>query len=208
MHNDRVLIFEGSQTANWAPSGGNLQPWTVYVLQGEKKDELIQAIKDSAEVGFSDGPPEYNVYPPNLAAVYMQRRREIAKLMYTALGIQREDTVAREKHFGTNWRFFDAPVGLIITLDRQMEHGQFCDVGMFMQSVMLLATENGLGTCAQASWAKWPKTIARVLKIPSNEMVFAGIALGYPDSDHPVNDLRVPRRCLADFVHFTDSAAE
>jgi hypothetical protein len=147
---------------------------------------------------------DYNVYPPNLTEVYMHRRRQIAKDMYAALQIPYKDRVKRMEHFRNNWRFFDAPVGMIFTLDRQMEHAQFCDMGMLMQSIMLLAEEKGLNTCSLESWAHWPHTIARVLNLSCDEMVFAGMALGYGDLTHPVNQMKTPRMEMKDFAVFCD----
>ena len=159
-------------------------------------------VKESVDAGRTNEPMDYDIYPPQLKEPYKSRRSKVAKDMYTLLGIDRSDSVSRMAHFQNNWRFFDAPVGLIFTIDRQMHQGQFVDLGMFMQNIMLLAREKGLHTCAQEAWALWPKTIEEVLQIPSNEMVFAGMALGYADHSDPINRLKTERSELSEFAVF------
>jgi nitroreductase len=122
------------------------------------------------------------------------------------MGIPREDKAARLNFFSRNWEFFGAPVGLIVTIDRQMQQGQWADVGMFLQSVMLLAREHGLDTCPQEAWAVWHRIIRAFLAVPDNEMVFCGMGIGYADRSHPVNALVSDRAPLAEFVILRDSA--
>ena len=191
--------------ASRAPSGGNLQPWKVYVVTGEARAELIRRVAERRKVKALGEPPEYSIYPPALTEPYKTRRFKIGEAMYGTMGIPREDKMARLKFFSGNWEFFGAPVGLIITIDRQMQQGQWADVGMFLQSIMLLAREHGLHTCPQEAWAVWHRIIREYLEVPENEMVFCGIALGYADESHPVNALHSDRAPLAEWVSFRES---
>jgi nitroreductase len=186
--------------ASRAPSGGNLQPWKVYVLLGEARAELIRRVAERRKVKALGEAPEYSIYPPALSEPYKTRRFAIGEAMYGALGIPREDKAARLAFFSRNWEFFGAPVGLIVTIDRQMQQGQWSDVGMFLQNVMLLAREHGLHTCPQEAWAVWHRIIREYLNVPENEMVFCGMGIGYADEAAPVNALVSDRAGLGEFV--------
>lgn len=183
-----------------APSGGNLQPWKVYVLLGEARDELIRRVAERRKTKALGEAPEYAIYPPALSEPYKTRRFRIGEAMYGMLGIPREDKAARLAFFSKNWEFFGAPVGLIITIDRQMQQGQWADVGMFLQNVMLLAREHGLHTCPQEAWAVWHRIIRDFLSVPENEMVFCGMGIGHADESHPVNALVSDRAPLEEWV--------
>jgi nitroreductase len=191
--------------ASRAPSGGNLQPWKVYVLLGEARDELIRRVAERRQTKSLGEAPEYSIYPPALSEPYKTRRFKIGEAMYATMGIPREDKMARLGFFSRNWEFFGAPVGLIITIDRQMQQGQWADVGMFLQSIMLLAREHGLDTCPQEAWAVWHRIIREYLSVPEEEMVFCGVALGYADETHPVNTLTSDRAPMAEWVSFRES---
>jgi nitroreductase len=186
--------------ASRAPSGGNLQPWKVYVLLGEARAELIRRVAERRKTKSLGEAPEYSIYPPALTEPYRARRFAIGEAMYGALGIPREDKQARLSFFSRNWEFFGAPVGLIVTIDRQMQQGQWSDVGMFLQNVMLLAREHGLHTCPQEAWAVWHRIIRDYLSVPENEMVFCGMGIGYADDEHPVNALVSDRAGLEEYV--------
>lgn len=188
--------------ASRAPSGGNLQPWKVYVVTGEARAELIRRVAERRKTKALGEAPEYSIYPPALTEPYKTRRFKIGEAMYATMGIPREDKTARLNFFSGNWEFFGAPVGLIITIDRQMQQGQWADVGMFLQSIMLLAREYGLHTCPQEAWAVWHRIIREYLAVPEEEMIFCGVALGYADEGHPVNGLASERAPLAEFVRF------
>ena len=151
-------------------------------------------------------PPEYQIYPPTLSEPYKSRRFRIGEAMYATLGIPREDKAARLKFFSGNWDFFGAPVGLIFTMDRQMQEGQWADLGMFMENIMLLAREHGLHSCPQEAWAMFSPTIRAYLDVPENEMIFCGMAIGFADEDHPVNSLHSERAPLNEIVTFRDKA--
>lgn len=196
------VIREIITLACQSPSGGNLQPWKVYVATGASlsrlKDLIAGKMKDTPR---GEG-AEYNIYPPNLAEPYRSRRFRNGEQLYETLGIPREDKVSRLGQFARNFRFFDAPAAMFFAIDRQMGVGQWTDLGMFMQSIMLLAVERGLGTCAQEAWAIWHKTVGEFAGIPENEMFFAGMSLGYPDPEAPVNTLRTERAGLSEIAKF------
>lgn len=185
-----------------SPSGGNLQPWRVHVLAGAP----LAAFKAlAAERLFGEAPaetPEYDVYPPNLWEPFRTRRFQSGEDLYGTIGVAREDRPARLAQFAKNAGFFGAPVGLIFSLDRRLGPPQWADLGMFMQTVMLLAVERGLSTCAQEYWSRLPRTIAEFLDLPAELMVFAGMALGYADEGHPINSLRTRREPLEAFAEF------
>ena len=189
-----------------APSGGNLQPWKVYVLLGEARAELIRRVAERRKTKALGEAPEYSIYPPALSEPYRTRRFRIGEAMYGALGIPREDKMARLGFFSKNWEFFGAPVGLIITIDRQMQQGQWADVGMFLENIMLLAREHGLHTCPQEAWAVWHRVIREYLSVPENEMIFCGMAIGHADEDARVNALYSERVPLAEFATVRTSA--
>lgn len=196
------IIREILQVAVRAPSGGNVQPWRVRVLTGAARDELVRRVAEKRKDMPMGEAPEYNIYPPKLTEPYRTRRFRVGEMMYETLGIPREDKMARLKFFSGNWEFFGAPVGLIFTMDRQMQEGQWADLGMLMQSIMLLAREHGLHTCPQEAWATFHPVLRDYLKIPDNEMIFCGMALGYGDDDAAVNTLQSERAPLDEIVTF------
>ncbi|HEY1638671.1 MAG TPA: nitroreductase, partial [Rhizomicrobium sp.] len=135
---------------------------------------------------------------------YRTRRFRIGEAMYATMGIPREDKRARLAFFTGNWEFFGAPVGLIFTIDRIMQQGQWSDLGMFLQSIMLLAREHGLHTCPQEAWAVWHRVIREYLHVPEDEMIFCGMALGHADESAPVNALASERAQLEEFATIRD----
>ncbi|PHQ72223.1 MAG: nitroreductase family protein [Sneathiella sp.] len=192
-------IREIIETAKRAPSGGNLQPWTVHVLVGEPLQALIKDIEGKLAQGQMED-PEYNVYPLDLVDPYKTRRRVVGQQLYDLIGVPRSDTPGKLKQLARNYRFFDAPVGLFFVLHRQMEIGQYADVGMFMENIMLLAREYGLDTCPQEAWARWPGTLKQHLSLADHEMLFCGMALGYKDETAVINDLISEREEFDNFV--------
>jgi nitroreductase len=185
--------------AQRAPSGGNLQPWRVYVLAGTELAAFKQLIADKIAQGVSER-PEYEVYPPNLWEPLRTRRRDVGALRYAALGVADKDKAGQEALTLKNYEFFGAPVGLFFCLDRRCGQPQWSDVGMYMLSVMLLAVERGLDTCPQESWSSWPQSVAAFLKLPPELMLFSGMSMGYRDPAHPLNGYRTPRVGLEDFA--------
>lgn len=177
------------EAAARAPSGGNLQPWRVYALAGSALADLRARVAANP----MGEPPEYDVYPADLWEPFRTRRFQGGEDLYATIGIPREDRPARLRQLAKNGDLFGAPVGIFFCLDRKLGPPQWSDLGMYMQTVMLLATEQGLDTCAQEYWARYPKTLADVLNLPPDHMVFSGMALGWRDPDHPINTLRTRR---------------
>lgn len=190
-----VAILE---SARRAPSGGNLQPWLVHALTGEPLDRFREVIRGKLSLLPVGEGTEYNIYPPDLHDPYRARRVKSGEDLYATIKVAREDRPARLRQFAKNYEFFGAPVGLFFCIDRRMGQDQWADLGMFMQTVMLLAREHGLHTCAQESWAIWHKTISEFLNLPPEVMLFSGMALGYMDESAPINSLRTERAALAD----------
>lgn len=183
------------------PSGGNLQPWHVWVLAGEELARLKALVRDRMAGGeIADGPTEYHIYPPVMKEPYISRKFLNGQAVYAALGVPRDDTAQRMQQIARNFEFFGAPVGLFFAIDRSMQPGQWADLGMFMQSIMLLAREYGLHTAALESWALRYKTVTEFLELPKELMLFCGMALGHMDPSHPVNQARVPRAPLSEFA--------
>ncbi len=172
-----------------APSGGNLQPWRVYGIAGAPLAEFKALV---AANPFGEE-PEYAVYPPDLWEPFRTRRYQNGEDLYASIGIPREDRPARLRQLAKNGEFFGAPVGLFFCLDRKLGPPQWADLGMYMQNVMLLATERGLDTCPQEYWARYPKTVAAFVGLPDDNMLFSGMALGWRDPDAPINALRARR---------------
>jgi len=177
------------ENAARAPSGGNLQPWHVHALAGEPLAQLLHLV---ATDPMQDA-PEYAVYPPDLWEPYRTRRWRNAEQLYAALGIPREDRVARLQQMQKNATFFGAPVGIFLSVDRRVGPPQWADLGIYLQTVMLLATEQGLDTCAQEYWAFRSQPVRRFLGLPPERMLFAGLALGWRDESAPVNQWRTER---------------
>ena len=196
------LLREIVATSTRAASGGNLQPWKLYVLSGDARANLLERVAEKTkETPFGDG-PEYEIYPAELTEPYTSRRREVAMGMYDLLGIDKSDAAARGAQMAKNFEFFGAPVGMILTIDRQMGPPQWCDLGLFLGNLMLLAREKGLHTCPQEAWSLWGKTIREVLEIPENELVFCGVAVGYGKADADINRLYTERAGLEEMADF------
>ncbi|MFC4310732.1 nitroreductase [Steroidobacter flavus] len=188
------------ECAKRAPSGGNLQPWLVYALTGQPLADFLATIRSKQSLLPVGEGTEYNIYPPELHDPYRARRFKCGEDLYATINVPRSDRPARLRQFARNYEFFGAPVGLFFCIDRRMGQDQWADVGMFMQTVMLLARERGLHTCAQEAWAVWHKTIAEVLSLPPHVMLFSGMALGYMDESAPINSLRIERAVLEEFA--------
>lgn len=184
-----IIVKDILERAARAPSGGNLQPWFVYALAGEQLasfKKMIAGEKPQPEAG-------YTIYPPNLWEPYKTRRLRNGEDMYATLGIARDDKASRLRQLARNAEFFGAPVGVFVCIDRKLGPPQWSDLGMYMQSVMLLAVEQGLDTCPQEFWAYRSESVAKFLDLPPEQMVFAGIAMGWRDDDAPINRLVTER---------------
>jgi nitroreductase len=186
-----AMVREILEIARRAPSGGNLQPWRVHALAGEPLAEL-KALA-AARMAQGGEPPEYDVYPENLWEPFRTRRFQCGEDLYASINIPREDRPARLRQLANNVSFFGAPVGLFFSLERKLGRPQWADVGMYMQTVMLLAAERGLDTCAQEFWARLPKTVGDFIGLPEDHMLFSGMAMGYRDPDAPINGWRTRR---------------
>ena len=201
------LVEEILDQARRAPSGGNLQPWRVYALAGTELAAFKQVVASQIAAGILSEAPEYAVYPERLWEPFRKRRRDAGAQRYAAIGVADKDAVGQQELSLRNYAFFGAPVGLFFCLDRRFGAPQWSDVGMYMLSVMLLAVEKGLDTCPQESWSNWPRTIAAQLQLPEELMVFAGMALGYRDADHPLNRYRTERAPLAEVAELRGFSA-
>ena len=190
------------ETATRSPSGGNLQPWNVHVLQGEPRDKLVNLIAEKGQEKPMGEGSEYHIYPPELSDPYNSRRFEIGELMYEIMCVAREDKAALLAWLASNFTFFNAPVGMFFSLDKQMQEGQWSDMGMLIQTMMLLARERGLHTCPQEAWAIWAPTVKEYLDIPDSHIFFCGLALGYADPDASVNELESPRAPMGEVVKY------
>jgi len=198
----KPVIEEILEVAKYAPSGGNLQPWHVWVVGGDELARFKAIIKEKMADSPRGEGTEYHIYPENLQDPYKARRFKCGEDMYASIGVERENKLGRLMQFARNFELFGAPVGLFFAIDRGMQQGQWSDLGMFIQSVMLAATERGLATCAQEAWAIWYKTLTEFLPIPPNLMLFCGMGLGYADPQAPINSLRTDRAPLDEFTSF------
>ncbi len=188
----RELILKVLEIAGRAPSGSNIQPWKVFVVTGEKKTALSEALL-ARHMSGDPGKREYNYYPVEWREPYIGRRRECGWGLYSTLGIQKGDKERMLRQHGRNYEFFGAPVGLFFTLDRDMELGSWLDTGMFIQSVMLAARGEGLETCPQAAFCNYHDTVGEHVGIPADQQLVCGMALGFPDNDAVVNTFRTTR---------------
>jgi nitroreductase len=193
------------ETAQRAPSGGNLQPWKLIAVAGQEKDDIV-AMAERVLAADPTGPipGDRPVYPDLKAIdpVYDARRRRVGEMMYEAIGIPRDNRMGRMMWFANNYRFFGAPVGLFLIIDRRMGHGQWAHMGMYMQTIALLAEERGWGTCMQECWARLRVELHDHFGLDDDHMVYASIALGVPDRQAPVNSLYAERAPLAEVVAF------
>ena len=197
----RETVEQILDVARHAPSGTNTQPWRVYALAGAAKNRLCEAVAAAYDAGHAA--PETRFYPAQWFEPYLARRRRLGWDLYTLLGIGRGDKAAMHAQHRRNYFFFDAPVGLIFTIDRGLERGSLLDYGMFLQNIMIAARVRGLDTCPQASWMEFPQVVARELALMEDEAVVCGMALGYADADAPEAKLAVEREPAERFATFT-----
>lgn len=190
--------------AGRAPSGTNTQPWKVYVLQGEVRDSLcakiLAAHNDPEEAALHK--EEYSYYPSQWQSPYIDRRRKVGFDLYGLLGIKKGEGERMHQQHGRNYSFFDAPVGLMFTIDRIMAQGSWLDYGMFLENLMLAARAKGLDTCPQAAFTQYHRIISEHLQLPANEMVVCGMSLGYADPNAIENTLVTERAPLNEWVQF------
>ena len=187
--------------ARHAPSGTNTQPWQVAVVTGEAKIKLQTKIEGAFRAG-DKGNADYTYYPDEWQQPYASRRKECGLLLYKTLGIRREDKERQINQWVANYRAFDAPVLLLFFMDDVMQTGSYIDYGMFLQSVMLAAVDQGLATCPQASIADYPEIIKAELVYPEETVLLCGMALGYEDKDALVNSYRTSREVVDSFTRY------
>ncbi|WP_116970561.1 nitroreductase [Blastomonas sp. UPD001] len=195
------LVRDLLEASRWTPSGGNLQPWKVKVVSGSACEAVINLACDAIKLGRPSEEGEHSVYPADLSTPYRDRRFKVGEDMYAILGIRRDDKPARLGWLTNNYRFFGAPIGLFFIIERGMGHGQWAHLGMFMQSLMLMATERGLATCPQEAWVRFRGQLHGYFQLNADELVYCGMALGYA-ADHPVNAMRSDRAEVDEFAEF------
>jgi nitroreductase len=205
---DRATIERVLEKAQRAPSGGNVQPWHGIVLTGEPLAKLVARIAEEFPKGRAAHSPEYPIYPPELEGVYEQRRRDVGENMYGALDIPREDKPRRLAWFANNFRAFGAPVLMLVHTPRYMGPPQWADVGMWLQTVMLLLREEGLDSCPQEAWAVYSRQIRETVSIPGDHIFFCGLAIGHRDPAARVNAFAVSRAPLEDVARFEGFPSE
>jgi nitroreductase len=190
--------------ASRAPSGTNTQPWKVHVLTGQPRELLSAAILAAyADPSVASGhAEEWDYYPREWATPYVERRRKVGWDLYGLLGIGKADKARMFAQHARNYAFFDAPVGLVFTIDRVLRQGSFLDYGMFLENVMVAARGRGLDTCPQAAFMQFHRIIAEQLAIPPGEMVVCGMSLGYSDPSRVENSLHTGREPVAAFTTF------
>lgn len=185
-----------------SPSGGNLQPWNSYLVTGATLAELKKRAGERVASGDAGDEREFEMYPPELRSPYRERRAGAAERRYAAMGVARGDAAGRERAVAANWDCFGAPAALICYLDRELAQAQWVDLGMYLQTVMLLLRGEGLHSCPQLAWSVYRRTVAEVLSPPAGLMLVCGMSIGYADDAGPV--VRVDRAPLSETVTFLD----
>ena len=194
------LIKELLEKSARSASGGNLQPWKIYVINNETMDSFHKFQGEWSEPET----PAYAIYPENLKEPYKTSRFEVGMQMYSILDIGREDKEGRFKQMLRNYEFFGAPAAFFCFVDRQMGTPQWSDLGMFLQTFMLLAREAGLDTCPQEAWAMKQESVTAFVEAPEEEMLFCGMAIGYRDPEAPINSFRTERRPIDTWTKFIE----
>ena len=197
---DRAVLERVLDRARFAPSGGNVQPWEAVVVQGEPLQELFREVARRQAEG--NIPQEHASYPDNLADPWMDRRRRCGKALYDAVGLERGDKAGRHAQAQRNFVAFDAPCLMINHMPRFMRPSQWADMGIWLQTVMLLLQEEGLDTCAQGAWAYVGSVVREVLQIPEEHVIYCGLAIGHADPNAPVNHFRTERAEVHETVRF------
>lgn len=198
---DRDTVLAILDTARWAPSGVNTQPWQVEVVSGESRQRISEAILAQRDAGVA-ARPDYAYYPEQWREPYKARRKACGLALYGALQIGREERDKMVAAQNRNYRFFDAPVGLFFFMDRDMGQGSWIDMGMFIQSVMLAARAHGLESCPQASLAEYPDVVREQLGVGADKLLLCGLSLGHADTRAAVNRYRTERLAVDDFTRW------
>ncbi len=198
----RETIAKILEIAQRAPSGTNTQPWHVYVCTGAVKQAITDDVLALAGSGGGGKYEDYDYYPPDWKDVHRDRRRGVGWSLYSLVGIPKGDRVASARQAARNFLFFDAPVGLFVTVDSYLARGSWSDAGMYLQTIMLAARGFGLDTCPQAAWIPYQKPVLKHLGIPGDQSLVSGMALGYADSTKIENTLVSERESLANVAHY------
>jgi nitroreductase len=207
---DRATIEDILRVARRAPSGTNTQPWKVYVLQGASRDLLVEKVCAAHDAVYANPAlaaeyrEEYDYYPEKWVSPYIDRRRENGWSLYGLLGIAKGEKDKMHAQHQRNYRMFDAPVGLMFTIDRVMGRGSLMDYGMFLQNIMVGARARGLHTCPQAAWNGFAKIILPHIGATDTEMLVCGMSMGYARVDEPVNGFHTPREAVETFTHWLE----
>ncbi|AMO24708.1 nitroreductase [Ramlibacter solisilvae] len=206
----RDTIAHILRVASRAPSGTNVQPWKVYVLQGHGRDSLVEKVCAAHDAVYLNPalaveyPEEYDYYPQKWVPPFIDRRRENGWSLYGLLGIVKGEKDKMHAQHHRNFRFFDAPVGLMFTLDRILGRGSLVDYGMFLQSIMVAARAQGLHTCPQAAWLSFSKVVLPHIGAGPEEMLVCGMSLGYADESATVNTFHTPRMPVEEFTSWVE----
>jgi nitroreductase len=198
----REVLERVLRAAAWAPSGSNIQPWNIYVVTGRPLAELKKLAVERVAEGDAWDEREFQMYPPVLKSPYGERRSAFGKERYTALGVAREDWEARARAAIANWDCFGAPAALFCYIDRDLGRPQWADLGMYLQTVMLLLRAEGLHSCPQMAWSQVRETVAQIVSPPDELVLFCGMSIGYEDPD--VHYIRTGRDPLDRTVTFVD----
>ena len=199
---DPAVLRQVLETAQRAPSGGNTQPWNAVLLTGDPLAALFAKVTEVLPQGRAAFAPEYHVYPPELEGAYEARRVGVGEAMYAALDIPRDNKMGRLAWFARNFQGFGAPVLMLVHTPKYMGPPQWSDIGMWLQTVMLLLREQGLDSCAQEAWAVFSKQIRECVDIPEDHIFFCGMAIGWGDRTHVVNQFPVARAPLDEAVRW------
>ena len=198
----KEMVIEILDVAQRAPSGTNSQPWFTYVLAGEAKEALTVDILKAFDSGSNEHHAEIPIYPDQFFEPYLGRRRKVGWDLYGLLGIEKGDKEKMHLQHGRNFKFFDAPVGLMFSMHRDMPHSNILDIGMYLQNIMLMARAMGLHTCPQVAFSQYHKVIRKHLAMKDEEVVLCGMTLGYVEPDAVENTMVTVREKVEDHVKF------
>ncbi len=193
---DQVLVHQLLQAARAAPSGANLQPGSFIQVSGPQREQLSQALINARASGHPER-EDYGYFPRPMPMALRKRQVAAAQALYGAIGLARDDLAGRARQFDRNYRFFDAPVALIITIDASFGAGGYMDLGMAIYGLQLAASALGMGSCAIGALASYPDIVRDVLQLPDDQHIVCGMAVGWPDPDAPVNQTVTQRLPLA-----------
>ena len=199
---DRATVEAVLETAQRSPSGGNTQPWSAVVVSGDALKDITAKIKEKAKAAPMGENMEYAIYPKDLDGRYEEQRRAVGRDMFESIGLAREDGAGRVAQMAKNWDSCGAPVQLFTYTRTYMGPPQWSDMGMWLQTVMLLLREAGLDSCSQEIWAMYGSYMRELLGIDDDHIFFCGMAIGHRDPDAPINNFNVPRIPIGDAIEF------